>query len=165
MIQQQIEAGDQGFTPEELAAQERADQAREALIPRLPAPGQTSVIAMPGEVANGNVDDVQAGTGPQFSGGEQVRGQEFIPRADQPNNEVGRANQTYDGEVVPTNAITDKNIIFADGPARNADEVQSGESPAFTAGETRNQRNLREYADAVGANKRSHLLSIKSNWH
>lgn len=102
LIQQQIEAGDQGFTPEELAAQERADQAREALIPRLPAPGQTSVIAMPGEVANVNIDDVQAGTGPLFSGGEQVRGQEFIPRADQPNNEVGRANQTYDGEVVPT---------------------------------------------------------------
>ncbi|WP_447875204.1 LPD38 domain-containing protein [Serratia fonticola] len=102
LIQQQIEAGDQGFTPEELAAQDRADQAREALIPRLPAPGQTSVIAMPGEVANVNIDDVQAGTGPQFSGGEQVRGQEFIPRADQPNNEVGRANQTYDGEVVPT---------------------------------------------------------------
>ncbi len=158
LIQQQIEAGDQGFTPEELAAQDRADQAREALIPRLPAPGQTSVIAMPGEVANVNVDDVQAGTGPQFSGGEQVRGQEFIPRADQPNNEVGRANQTYDGEVVPTNAITDKNIIFADGPARNADEVQSGESPTFTAGETRNQRNLREYADAVGANNQPGAL-------
>lgn len=158
LIQQQIEAGDQGFTPEELAAQERADQAREALIPRLPAPGQTSVIAMPGEVANVNVDDVQAGTGPQFSGGEQVRGQEFIPRADQLNNEVGRANQTYDGEVVPTNAITDKNIIFADGPARNADEVQSGEPPAFTAGETRNQRNLREYADAVGANNQPDAL-------
>ncbi|CAI2146275.1 Antirestriction protein [Serratia fonticola] len=158
LVQQQIEAGDQGFTPEELAAQERADQAREALIPRLPAPGQTSVIAMPGEVANVNVDDVQVGTGPQFSGGEQVRGQEFIPRADQPNNEVGRANQTYDGEVVPTNAITDKNIIFADGPARNADEVQSGEPPAFTAGETRNQRNLREYADAVGANNQPGAL-------
>lgn len=158
LIQQQIEAGDQGFTSEELAAQDRADQAREALVPRLPAPGQTSVIAMPGEVANVNVDDVQAGTGPQFSGGEQVRGQEFIPRADQPNNEVGRANQTYDGEVVPTNAITDKNIIFADGPARNADEVQSGEPPAFTAGETRNQRNIREYADAIGANNQPGAL-------
>lgn len=158
LIQQQIEAGDQGFTPEELAAQDRADQAREALIPRLPAPGQTSVIAMPSEVANVNVDDVQAGTGPQFSGGEQVRGQEFIPREDQPNNEVGRASQTFEGETEPTNAITDKNIIFADGPVRNNDEVQSGEPPSFTRGETREQRNLREFTDAVGANNQPGAL-------
>lgn len=153
LIQQQMESGAQGYTPEELAAQERADQIREALMPRLPPPGKTSVIAMPGEVANVNVDDAQAGNGPQFRAGEQVRGQQFIPRDAEPRaNEVGRASQTYDGETVPGHAITDKNIIFADGPVHNTDDVQAGSAPAFTRGETRDQRNLREYSEGVGAN-------------
>ncbi|NWA70861.1 hypothetical protein HX775_02875 [Serratia proteamaculans] len=153
LIQQQMESGDRGYTPEELAAQERADQIREALMPRLPPPGNTSVIAMPGEVANVNADDPQVGAGPQFRAGEQVRGQEFIPRdAKTRANEVGRASQTYDGETVPSNAITDKNIIFANGPEANTDDVQAGSAPAFTRGETRDQRNLREYSEGIGAN-------------
>ncbi|CAI1616440.1 Antirestriction protein [Serratia quinivorans] len=153
LIQQQMESGDQGYSPEELAAQERADQIREALMPRLPPPGKTSVIAMPGEVANVNVDDAQVGDGPQFRAGEQVRGQQFIPRdADPRRSEVGRASQTYDGETVPGNAITDKNIIFADGPVTNTDDMQAGSGPAFTRGETRDQRNLREYSEGIGAN-------------
>lgn len=153
LIQQQMESGDQGYTPEELAAQERADQIREAFMPRLPPPGKTSVIAMPGEVVNVNVDDAQVGAGPQFRAGEQVRGQQFIPRdADPQGNEVGRASQTYDGETVPGNAITDKNIIFANGPETNTDDVQAGSAPAFTRGETRDQRNLREYSEGIGAN-------------
>jgi len=159
LIQQQMESGDQGYTPDELAAQERADQIREALMPRLPPPGKTSVIAMPGEVANVNVDDTQAGEGPQFRAGEQVRGQQFIPRdADPRANEVGRASQTYDGETVPGNAITDKNIIFANGPVPNTDEAQAGSAPAFTGGETRDQRNLREYTDGIGANNQPQAL-------
>ena len=93
LIQQQMESGDQGYSPDELAAQERADQVREALMPRLPAPGKTSVIAMPGEVANVNADEAQVGAGPQFRAGEQVRGQQFIPRDAEPRaNEVGRAS-------------------------------------------------------------------------
>ncbi|MBL3524113.1 hypothetical protein IM876_15650 [Serratia plymuthica] len=159
LIQQQMESGDQGYTPEELAAQERADQIREALMPRLPPPGKTSVIAMPGEVANVNVDDAQAGDGPQFRAGEQVRGQQFIPRDAAPRaNEVGRASQTYDGETVPGKAITDKNIIFANGPVPNTDEAQAGSAPAFTRGETRDQRNLREYTDGIGANNQPQAL-------
>ncbi|OJT42888.1 LPD5 domain-containing protein, partial [Serratia plymuthica] len=159
LIQQQMESGDQGYTPDELAAQERADQIREALMPRLPPPGKTSVIAMPGEVANVNVDDTQAGEGPQFRAGEQVRGQQFIPRdADLRANEVGRASQTYDGETVPGNTITDKNIIFANGPVPNTDEVQAGSAPAFSRGETRDQRNLREYTDGIGANNQPQVL-------
>ncbi len=153
LIQQQMGSGDQGYSPDELAAQERADQVREALMPRLPAPGKTSVIAMPGEVANVNADEAQVGAGPQFRAGEQVRGQQFIPRDAEPRaNEVGRASQTYDGETVPGNAITDKNIIFANGPVPSTDEVQAGATPAFTRGETRDQRNLREYSEGIGAN-------------
>ncbi|QPS88840.1 hypothetical protein I6G46_07725 [Serratia plymuthica] len=159
LIQQQMESGDQGYTPDELAAQELADQIREALMPRLPPPGKTSVIAMPGEVANVNVDDAQAGDGPQFRAGEQVRGQQFIPRDAAPRaNEVGRASRTYDGETVPGNAITDKNIIFANGPVPNTDEAQAGSAPAFTRGETRDQRNLREYTDGIGANNQPQAL-------
>ncbi|CAI2431698.1 LPD38 domain-containing protein [Serratia liquefaciens] len=153
LIQQQMESGDQGYSPDELAAQERADQVREALMPRLTAPGKTSVIAMPGEVANVNADEAQVGAGPQFRAGEQVRGQQYIPREADPRvNEVGRASQTYDGETVPGNAITDKNIIFANGPVPSTDEVQAGSAPAFTRGETRDQRNLREYSEGIGAN-------------
>jgi len=159
LIKQQMESGDQGYTPEELAAQERADQIREALMPRLPPPGKTSVIAMPGEVANVNVDDAQAGDGPQFRAGEQVRGQQFIPRDAEPRaNEVGRASQTYDGETVPGKAITDKNIIFADGPVINTDDVQAGSAPTFTRGETRDQRNLRKYSEGIGANNQTQGL-------
>ncbi len=153
LIQQQMESGEQGYTSEELAAQERADQIREAFMTRLPPPGKTSVIAMPGEVANVNVDEAQVGAGPQFRAGEQVRGQQFIPRDEDPRgNEVGRASQTYDGETAPSNAITDKNIIFANGPVANTDDVQAGSAPAFTRGETRVQRNLREYSEGIGAN-------------
>lgn len=159
LIQQQMESGDQGYSPEELVAQERADQIREALMPRLPPPGKTSVIAMPGEVVNVNADDPQVGAGPQFRAGEQVRGQQYIPRDEEPRaNEVGRASQTYDGETVPGNAITDKDIIFADGPVPNTDDVQAGSAPAFTRGETRDQRNLREYSEGVGANNQSQGL-------
>ena len=128
-------------------------------MPRLPPPGKTSVIAMPGEVANLSTDDAQVGAGPQFRAGEQVRGQQFIPRDAEPHaNEVGRASQTYDGETVPGNAITDKNIIFADGPVTNTDDMQAGSAPAFTRGETRDQRKLREYSEGMGANNQTQGL-------
>ncbi|MBA0182722.1 hypothetical protein H0261_03120 [Pectobacterium versatile] len=151
LIRQQIEQGDQGYSPQELEALEQAERIIAARRPRLPAPGQTSVIAMPGEVRPLMGDDAQAGTGPQFDSGQQVRGQEFIPAERSPvMNEVGRANQTYDGEAVPTSAIEDKNIIFSGSPT--IDEGQTAQPPQFTEGETRTQRQTRQFSDAMGVN-------------
>ncbi|QHQ15787.1 hypothetical protein GMW39_07805 [Pectobacterium parmentieri] len=153
LIRQQIEQGDQGYSPQELEALEQAESIIAARRPRLPAPGQTSVIAMPGDVRSPIGDDAQAGTGPQFDAGQQVRGQEFIPAERSPViNEVGRASQTYDSEAVPTNAIEDKNIIFSGSPT--IDEGQTAQSPQFTEGETRSQRQTREFSDAMGVNDR-----------
>ncbi|WP_052198397.1 LPD38 domain-containing protein [Pectobacterium fontis] len=156
LIRQQIEQGDQGYSPQELEALEQAERIIAARRPRLPAPGQTSVIAMPGEVRQPAGDDSQAGTGPQFDSGQQVRGQEFIPAERSPAmNEVGRAHQTYDGEAVPTNAIEDKNIIFSGSPT--IDEGQTAQPPQFTEGESRSQRQTREFSDAMGVNDQETL--------
>ncbi|WP_437216722.1 hypothetical protein [Pectobacterium sp. LFLA-215] len=156
LIRQQIEQGDQGYSPQELEALEQAERIIAARRPRLPAPGQTSVIAMPGEVRQPFGDDIQAGAGPQFDAGKQVRGQEFIPaERSRAMNEVGRANQTYDGEAVPTNAIEDKNIIFAGSPT--IDEGQTAQPPQFTEGETRTQRQVRQFSDAMGVNDQAAL--------
>ncbi|MCW2481998.1 hypothetical protein, partial [Candidatus Symbiopectobacterium sp. NZEC135] len=115
LIRQQIDNGEQGYSPQELETLAQAEQIIAARRPRLPAPGQTSVIAMPGDLHAPLNDETQSGVGPQFDAGQQVRGQQFIPaeRSQQPMNEVGRANQTYDAEAVPTHAIEDKNIFFA----------------------------------------------------
>ncbi|GKW25993.1 hypothetical protein PEC311524_35870 [Pectobacterium carotovorum subsp. carotovorum] len=156
LIRQQIEQGDQGYSPQELEALEQAERIIAARRPRLPAPGQTSVIAMPGEVRQPAGDDSQAGTGPQFDAGQQVRGQEFIPAERSPAmNEVGRANQTYDGEAVPSNVIEDKNIIFSGSPT--IDEGQTAQPPQFTEGETRTQRQTRQFSDAMGVNDQAAL--------
>ncbi|GKW34871.1 hypothetical protein PEC730217_36510 [Pectobacterium carotovorum subsp. carotovorum] len=156
LIRQQIEQGDQGYSPQELEALEQAERIIAARRPRLPAPGQTSVIAMPGEVRQPFGDDIQAGAGPQFDSGQQVRGQEFIPAERSPAmNEVGRANQTYDGEAVPTSAIEDKNIIFSGSPT--IDEGQTAQPPQFTEGETRTQRQTREFSDAMGVSDQATL--------
>ncbi|MBI0552589.1 LPD38 domain-containing protein [Pectobacterium parmentieri] len=156
LIRQQIEQGDQGYSPQELEALEQAESIIAARRPRLPAPGQTSVIAMPGDVRAPIGDDAQAGTGPQFDAGQQVRGQEFIPAERPPAiNEVGRASQTYDSEAVPTNAIEDKNIIFSGSPI--IDEGQTAQSPQFTEGETHSQRQAREFSDAMGVNDQATL--------
>ncbi|WP_406627800.1 LPD38 domain-containing protein [Pectobacterium carotovorum] len=156
LIRQQIEQGDQGYSPQELEALEQAEKIIAARRPRLPAPGQTSVIAMPGEVRQPFGDDIQAGAGPQFDAGKQVRGQEFIPAERSPAmNEVGRANQTYDGEAVPTSAIEDKNIIFSGSPT--IDEGQTAQPPQFTEGETRTQRQTRQFSDAMGVNDQATL--------
>ncbi|WP_052012468.1 LPD38 domain-containing protein [Pectobacterium betavasculorum] len=156
LIRQQIEQGDQGYSPQELEALEQAERIIAARRPRLPAPGQTSVIAMPGEVRQPFGDDIQAGAGPQFDAGKQVRGQEFIPAERAlATNEVGRTNQTYDGEAVPTSAIEDKNIIFSGSPT--IDEGQTAQPPQFTEGETRTQRQTREFSDAMGVNDQAAL--------
>ncbi len=156
LIRQQIEQGDQGYSPQELEALEQAEKIIAARRPRLPAPGKTSVIAMPGEVRQPFGDDIQAGAGPQFDAGKQVRGQEFIPAERYPaTNEVGRANQTYDGEAVPTSAIEDKNIIFSGSPT--IDEGQTAQPPQFTEGETRTQRQTRQFSDAMGVNDQATL--------
>ncbi|AOR58812.1 LPD38 domain-containing protein [Pectobacterium parmentieri] len=156
LIRQQIEQGDQGYSPQELEALEQAESIIAARRPRLPAPGQTSVIAMPGDVRAPIGDDAQAGIGPQFDAGQQVRGQEFIPAERPPAiNEVGRASQTYDSEAVPINAIENKNIIFSGSPT--IDEGQTAQSPQFTEGETHSQRQAREFSDAMGVNDQAAL--------
>lgn len=156
LIRQQIEQGDQGYSPQELEALEQAEKIIAARRPRLPAPGQTSVIAMPGEVRQPFGDDIQAGAGPQFDAGKQVRGQEFIPAERSPaTNEVGRANQTYDGEAVPSSAIEDKNIIFSGSPT--VDEGQTAQPPQFTEGEARTQRQMRQFSNAMGVNDQATL--------
>lgn len=85
LVQQQMQGGNQGYTPEEQrildqAEQIQADRARreaalqQAATPRLPAPGDINPgrgYPMPGPVMQ---DEAQAGQGPQFNAGEQVRG-------------------------------------------------------------------------------------------
>ncbi|MCW2473667.1 LPD38 domain-containing protein [Candidatus Symbiopectobacterium sp. NZEC151] len=144
LIRQQIDNGEQGYSPQELETLAQAEQIIAARRPRLPAPGQTSVIAMPGDLHAPLNDETQSGVGPQFDAGQQVRGQQFIPaeRSQQPMNEVGRANQTYDAEAVPTHAIEDKNIFFASSPT--IDEGQAGQPPQFSGGEMRTQHQSRE---------------------
>lgn len=151
LIRQQIEQGEQGYTPEEQAILDQAEKIRALRQPRLPAPGQTSVIAMPGEVRPPVVDETQVGPGPQFDAGRQVRGEEYIPaeRSQTGDNEVGRASRTFDGETVPSNAIEDKNIIFSGAPT--IDEGQTAQPPQFSQGETRAQRQTREFTEAMGA--------------
>lgn len=99
-------------------------------------------IRQPGETGSTGFDWEQVRKAREAAGRKSVVPD---PRA----NEVGRASQTYDGETVPGNAIADKNIIFASGPVPNTDEAQAGSAPAFSRGETRNQRNLREYTDGI----------------
>lgn len=148
LIQQQIQGGDQGYTPDELRILEEADRLRQERTPRLPAPGQTSTIAMGGSVREPvSPDEPQAGSGPQFRGGEQVRGQQVIPAERQARAEVGRASRVIDGEVVPGNAIEDKNIIFSGGDQPNIDEQQAGRAPQFRHGETSGQRNVRQFSE------------------
>lgn len=146
LIQQQIQGGDQGYTPDEIRVLEEADRIRQERTPRLPAPGQTSTIAMGGPVREAvNPDEPQAGSGPQFRGGEQVRGQQVIPAERQPRADVGRASRVIDGEVVPGNAIEDKNIIFSGGEQPDLNDRQAGSAPQFTRGETSGQRQVREF--------------------
>ncbi|WP_315707523.1 LPD38 domain-containing protein [Brenneria uluponensis] len=159
LIQQQITQGDQGYTPEEQAILQQAEHIRASRTPRLPAPGQTSVIAMPGDIHPPVTDEQQVGSGPQFDHGQQVRGQQFIPaeRNPQTGNDVGRASRVYDGETSPTNAIEDKNIIFSGSPT--FDEGQTGQPPQFTAGETKSQRQVREFAQTMGGESVPHQLT------
>ncbi|WP_314190080.1 LPD38 domain-containing protein, partial [Yersinia massiliensis] len=53
---------------------------------------------------------------------------------------------TYDGQTDPQ-AITDKNIIFADGPVVNPDDVQSGQTPQFEGGQ---RKDVRRFTEAMG---------------
>lgn len=147
LIRQQIDGGDQGFTPEELAAQERADKVREALMPRLPPPGKTSVIAMPGEIAT-HADEVQAGSGPQFRGGEQVRGQQFIPREAQPNSDVERVSQTYDSEPVHPAGLPDNRHRVAGVPVDSQAEAFAGQ-PATPAPEQRSVNPINDFGEEI----------------
>ncbi|MCW2484864.1 hypothetical protein J5069_03025 [Candidatus Symbiopectobacterium sp. NZEC127] len=153
LIRQQIDNGEQGYSPQELETLAQAEQIIAARRPRLPAPGQTSVIAMPGDLHAPLSDETQAGVGPQFDAGQQVRGQQFIPAegSQQSMNEVGRASQTYDGEAVPTHAIEDKNIIFAGAPT--IDEGQTVQPPQFSGGEMRTQQQSRESHNTVAENQ------------
>ncbi|HHL2632493.1 LPD38 domain-containing protein [Yersinia enterocolitica] len=146
LIQQQMESGEQGFTPDELAILEQADQIRAQRTPRLPAPGNIHPgegFPMPGPIQG---DESQAGAAPQFTAGEQARGQVYLPREQAEQQGEVRETQTYDGQTDPQ-AITDKNIIFAEGPATNPDEVQSGQAPQFDGGQ---RKDVRRFTEAMG---------------
>ncbi|MGM7981505.1 LPD38 domain-containing protein [Yersinia enterocolitica] len=146
LIQQQMESGEQGFTPDELAILEQADQIRAQRTPRLPAPGNIHPgegFPMPGPIQG---DESQAGAAPQFTAGEQARGQVYLPREQAEQQGAVRETQTYDGQTDPQ-AITDKNIIFAEGPATNPDEVQSGQAPQFDGGQ---RKDVRRFTEAMG---------------
>ncbi|MGM7742539.1 LPD38 domain-containing protein [Yersinia enterocolitica] len=147
LIQQQMESGEQGFTPDELAILEQADQIRAQRTPRLPAPGNIHPgegFPMPGPIQG---DESQAGAAPQFTAGEQARGQVYLPREQAEQQGAVRETQTYDGQTDPQ-AITDKNIIFADGPVVSPDEVQSGQAPQFDGGQ---RKDVRRFSEAMGA--------------
>ncbi|HEI6703644.1 TPA: hypothetical protein U5D89_004289 [Yersinia enterocolitica] len=146
LIQQQMESGEQGFTPDELAILEQADQIRAQRTPRLPAPGNIHPgegFPMPGPIQG---DESQAGAAPQFTAGEQTRGQVYLPREQAEQQGAVRETHTYDGQTDPQ-AITDKNIIFAEGPATNPDEVQSGQAPQFDGGQ---RKDVRRFTEAMG---------------
>lgn len=150
LIQQQMESGDQGFTPDELAILQQADQLRAQRIPRLPAPGDIHPgdgFPMPGPVRGPVVDEAQAGDVPQFTSGEQTRGQIYLPRETQAEQQGGvRETHTYDGETEPQ-GITDKNIIFSDGAAANPDHVQAGTPPQFDGGQ---RKDVRRFTEQMG---------------
>ncbi|WP_145576573.1 LPD38 domain-containing protein [Yersinia mollaretii] len=146
LIQQQMESGEQGFTPDELAILQQADQIRAQRTPRLPAPGNIHPgegFPMPGPIQG---DETQAGAAPQFTAGEQARGQVYLPREQAEQQGAVRETQTYDGQTDPQ-AITDKNIIFAEGPATNPDEVQSGQAPQFEGGQ---RKDVRRFTETMG---------------
>ncbi|EKN3511464.1 TPA: LPD38 domain-containing protein [Yersinia enterocolitica] len=147
LIQQQMESGEQGFTPDELSILQQADQIRAQRTPRLPAPGNIHPgegFPMPGPIQG---DEPQAGSAPQFTAGEQTRGQVYLPREQAEQQGAVRETHTYDGQTDPQ-AITDKNIIFADGPVVNPDDVQSGKAPQFEGGQ---RKDVRRFTEAMGA--------------
>lgn len=146
LIQQQMESGEQGFTPDELAILQQADQIRAQRTPRLPAPGNIHLgdgFPMPGPIQG---DESQAGAAPQFTAGEQTRGQVYLPREQAEQQGAVRETHTYDGQTDPQ-AITDKNIIFAEGPVVNSDDVQSGQTPQFEGGQ---RKDVRRFTEAMG---------------
>ncbi|HFI1930252.1 TPA: LPD38 domain-containing protein [Yersinia enterocolitica] len=147
LIQQQMESGEQGFTPDELSILQQADQIRAQRTPRLPAPGNIHPgegFPMPGPIQG---DEPQAGSAPQFTAGEQTRGQVYLPREQAEQQGAVRETHTYDGQTDPQ-AITEKNIIFADGPVVNPDDVQSGKTPQFEGGQ---RKDVRRFTEAMGA--------------
>ncbi|HFI1950027.1 TPA: LPD38 domain-containing protein [Yersinia enterocolitica] len=146
LIQQQMESGEQGFTPDELSILQQADQIRAQRTPRLPAPGNIHPgegFPMPGPIQG---DEPQAGSAPQFTAGKQTRGQVYLPREQAEQQGAVRETHTYDGQTDPQ-AITDKNIIFADGPVVNPDDVQSGKAPQFEGGQ---RKDVRRFTETMG---------------
>ncbi|MGM7888605.1 LPD38 domain-containing protein [Yersinia enterocolitica] len=147
LILQQMESGEQGYTPDEISILQQADQIRAQRTPRLPAPGNIHPgegFPMPGPIQG---DEPQAGSAPQFTAGEQTRGQVYLPREQAEQQGAVRETHTYDGQTDPQ-AITDKNIIFADGPVVNPDDVQSGKAPQFEGGQ---RKDVRRFTEAMGA--------------
>ncbi|MEY4592742.1 MAG: hypothetical protein RIR18_1637, partial [Pseudomonadota bacterium] len=107
LIQQQMESGEQGFTPDELAILQQADHIRAQRTPRLPEPGNIHPgegLPMPEPI---QADESQAGATPQFTAGVQTREQVYLPREQAEQQGVVTKNQTYDGQPDPQ-AITDK---------------------------------------------------------
>ncbi len=102
-------------------------------------------------------DEPQSGNPPEFSDGQRIRGQEFIPASREKPQAGGlRHVHTIDSEAQELfPALEDKNIIYANGPLHDfsTDEGQQGKEPEFDAGKTKGQRKLERVERVLGINK------------
>lgn len=109
LIRQQIEQGGQDYSPQELEALEQAERIIAARRPRLPATGQKSLIAMSGEVRQPFSDEIQTGTGPQFTEGETRTQRQALQFSDamNANDQATLSDQRHRVARVPVDAQTE----------------------------------------------------------
>ncbi|MBN3207147.1 hypothetical protein H5A35_06935 [Pectobacterium brasiliense] len=109
LIRQQIEQGGQDYSPQELEALEQAERIIAARRPRLPATGQKSLIAMSGEVRQPFSDEIQTGTGPQFTEGETRTQRQTLQFSDamSANDQATLSDQRHRVARVPVDAQTE----------------------------------------------------------
>ncbi|MDY4380950.1 MuF-C-terminal domain-containing protein [Pectobacterium brasiliense] len=107
LIRQQIEHGGQDYSLQELEALEQAERIIAARRPRLPATGQKSLIAMSGEVRQPFSDEIQTGTGPQFTEGETRTQRQTLQFSDGANDQATLPDQRHRVARVPVGAQTE----------------------------------------------------------
>ncbi|MFJ5338114.1 hypothetical protein ACIPSD_03270 [Pectobacterium sp. CHL-2024] len=107
LIRQQIEHGGQDYSLQELEALEQAERIIAARRPRLPATGQKSLIAMSGEVRQPFSDEIQTGTGPQFTEGETRTQRQTLQFSDGANDQATLPDQRHRVARVPVDAQTE----------------------------------------------------------
>ncbi|QRN32599.1 hypothetical protein [Pectobacterium brasiliense] len=107
LIRQQIEHGGQDYSLQELEALEQAERIIAARRPRLPATGQKSLIAMSGEVRQPFSDEIQTGTGPQFTEGETRTQRQTLQFSDGANDQATLPDQRHRVARVPVDTQTE----------------------------------------------------------